>query len=62
MKPTREQRRRALELIVRKPGGQGKLSAIYLNALQGKPARTILSQEVLIDEILRLEFDDAERP
>jgi hypothetical protein len=62
MKPTRQQRRKTLELIARKPGGQGKLSALYLNALHGKPARVGLSQEELIDEILRLEFDEPERP
>ena len=63
MTPTREQRRTTLELIARKPGGQGKLSAVYLNALHGKPARTILSQEQLIDEILRLEYgDETEEP
>ena len=63
MTPTREQRRKTLELIARKPGGQGKLSALYLNALHGKPARAALSQEQLIDEILRLEYgDETEEP
>ena len=63
MTPTREQRRRTLELIARTPTGQGRLSAIYLNALYGRRARVGLSQEQLIDEILRLEFEDeTEKP
>jgi hypothetical protein len=63
MTPTREDRRQELLKIVRSPGGSGKLSAIYLNALHGQPGTPGLSQEGMIEEILRLEFgDDTEKP
>jgi hypothetical protein len=47
------------------PRGLEQLNAIYLGALHGRPGRVGVSceqiDEQLIEEILRLEFDEAER-
>jgi hypothetical protein len=48
------------------PDGLEKLNAVYINALKGRPGRMGMSrgeiQNELIEEILRLEFDESERP
>jgi hypothetical protein len=66
MTATLEDRRKLLQTIAKLPGGLEQLNAIYLDALRGRPGRFGMSREQideqLIEEILRLEFDGAERP
>ena len=62
----REDRRQLLQTMAKLSDGLEKLNSVYLNALKGRPARIGMSrgniEAELIEEILRLEFDEAERP